>query len=273
MPSASETYQFLTDLPDTDTMPVMFVGHGNPMNAISDNVFSRTWSQIGRRLPRPNAILCISAHWLTPGTTQVTAMDMPRTIHDFGGFPRMLFEQHYPAPGAPGYAEKTMDLVRKAEVIADYQWGLDHGTWSVLIKMFPAADIPVYQLSIDYGKVAQYHYQLAQEIKALRDKGVLIVGSGNLVHNLSSLRWEAGPYDWAIEFDAVITSLIDHGNDQGVVDFESLGSIAQTAHPTHDHFLPLIYTLGLKGGQEQIEYFNDGFDLSSISMRSFFARP
>ena len=142
MPSASETYRSLTELSATDTMPVMFVGHGNPMNAISDNVFSKTWGLVGDRLPRPNAILCISAHWLTPGSTQVTAMDMPRTIHDFGGFPRTLFEQQYPAPGAPGYAEKTIELIRKAEAIADYQWGLDHGTWSVLIKMFPAADVP-----------------------------------------------------------------------------------------------------------------------------------
>ena len=273
MPSTGDTYQSLSDLPDTDTMPVMFVGHGNPMNAISDNVFSRSWTQVGERLARPNAILCISAHWLTPGTTQVTAMDMPRTIHDCGGVPRMLFEQQYPAPGSPGYAEKTIELVRKAEVIADYQWGLDHGTWSVLIKMFPAADVPVYQLSIDYDKAAQYHYEMAKELRALRDKGVLIVGSGNLVHNLSALKWEGDPYDWAIEFDAVMASLIDERNDQGVVDFQKLGSLARTAHPTNDHFLPLLYTLGLKGDHEQIEYFNDEFDLSSISMRSFIAMP
>ena len=158
-------------------------------------------------------------------------------------------------------------------MIADYQWGLDHGTWSVLIKMFPAADVPVYQLSIDYGKPAQYHYELAREVRALRNKGVLIVGSGNLVHNLSALSWEGKPFDWAIEFDAVMTSLLDEGNDQGVVDFQDLGNLAKTAHPTADHFLPLIYTFGLRDNLDRIEYFNDEFDLGSISMRSFVARP
>ena len=273
MPRTSQYYRSLIDLPDTDTMPVMFVGHGNPMNAISDNVFSQTWRRVGECLPRPNGILCISAHWLTPGTTQVTAMEMPRTIHDFGGFPKLLFEQLYPEPGAPGYAERTIELIKKAEVISDYQWGLDHGTWSVLIKMFPAADVPVYQLSIDYGKPAEYHYETARELKALRDKGVLIVGSGNMVHNLSAIRWDGDPYEWAIEFDAVVASLIDERNDRDVVAFQSLGSLAQIAHPTHEHFIPLIYPLGLKDSNEQIEYFNDEFDLSSISMRSFVAKP
>jgi len=273
MADTTGTYRSLTELPATDTMPVLFVGHGNPMNAISDNPFSRSWAAVGERIPRPNAVLCISAHWLTPGSTQVTAMDMPKTIHDFGGFPRVLFEQQYPAPGAPDYAEKTIELIRKAEVIEDYEWGLDHGTWSVLIKMFPDADIPVYQLSIDYAKDPQYHYDLSREIKALRDRGVLVVGSGNLVHNLSAIRLEGEPLDWAIEFDEVMKGLIDRGNDQGVVDFQELGSLARTAHPTIDHFLPLVYALGLKDGRDEIEYFNDEFDMSSVSMRSFIARP
>lgn len=273
MADTTGTYRSLTELPATDTMPVLFVGHGNPMNAISDNPFSRSWAVVGDRIPRPSAILCVSAHWLTPGSTQVTAMDMPKTIHDFGGFPRALFEQQYPAPGAPDYAEKTVELIRKAEVIADYEWGLDHGTWSVLIKMFPDADIPVYQLSIDYAKDPRYHYALSQEIKALRDRGVLVMGSGNLVHNLSAIQLEGEPFDWAIEFDEVMTGLIDDGNDQGVVDFQELGRLARTAHPTIDHFLPLVYALGLKDSRDEIEYFNDEFDMSSVSMRSFIARP
>ncbi len=273
MSNTGDTYRSLAELPATDTMPVMFVGHGNPMNAISDNPFSRSWVEVGESIPRPNAVLCVSAHWLTPGSTQVTAMEMPKTIHDFGGFPKALFEQQYPAPGAPGYAEKTIELIRKAEVIADYEWGLDHGTWSVLIKMFPDADIPVYQLSIDYAKEPQYHYDLSLEIKALRDRGVLVIGSGNLVHNLSAIQWGGEPFDWATEFDEAMKRFIDDGDDQGVVDFKKLGTLARTAHPTVDHFLPLIYSLGLKDSRDEIEYFNDEFDMSSVSMRSFVARP
>jgi len=165
---------------------------------------------------------------------------MPSTIHDFGGFPKELFDLEYPAPGAPDYAKKTIELVRKAEVLADYQRGLDHGTWSVLVKMFPKADVPVYQLSMDYAKPPEYHYELSQDLKKLRQKGVLIVGSGNLVHNLRALRWEESPYDWAVEFDSRLTSFIDEGNDEGVIGFSKLGAAAKMAHPTIDHLLPLM---------------------------------
>ena len=272
-PSSSEAYRQLSALPPSTPMPLLFVGHGNPMNAISDNAFSRSWTAIGAQLPRPRAILCISAHWLTPGSTQVTAMELPRTIHDFGGFPKLLFEQEYPAPGAPEFAQRTVALVRQAELVADYEWGRDHGTWSVLIKMFPQADIPVYQLSIDYAADAQYHYDLAAELRELRDRGVLIIGSGNLVHNLSALDPEGEPHDWAIAFDDALTALLDRRDDQGVIAFQGLGEAARLAHPTPDHFLPLLYVLGLKGADERIDYFNAAFDLSSISMRSFVARP
>ena len=267
-----EIYRSLVELPESELMPAMFVGHGNPMNAVSDNVFSRAWEQLGRVLPKPSAILCVSAHWLTPGSTKVTAMDVPRTIHDFGGFPRVLFEQQYPAPGSPEYAARTIELIRKAEVISDYQWGLDHGTWSVLIRMFPKADVPVYQLSIDYAKPAEYHYDLAQELALLRKRGVLLIGSGNVVHNLSAMKWDESPYDWAVEFDEVVASLIDRRDDEGIVKLPGSTSLAKMAHPTLDHLLPLLYVLSVKSANESIEYFNDEFDLSSISMRSFVSR-
>lgn len=266
-------FKTLSALPETETMPFMFVGHGSPMNAISDNTFSRNWAAMGKRVPRPKAVLCISAHWLTPGSTEVTAMDVPQTIHDFGGFPKKLFDQQYPAPGAPDYAKKTIELIRKAEVIADYEWGLDHGTWSVLIKMFPEADVPVYQLSIDYDKELRYHYELARELHELRNKGVLILGSGNLVHNLSALKFDGTKHDWAVEFDETMKSLMDRGDDAKVVDFLSLGTLAKLAHPTHDHFLPLVYALGLRSDRDRIEYFNDEIVAGSISMRSIIARP
>jgi 4,5-DOPA dioxygenase extradiol len=250
-------------------MPVLFVGHGSPMNAIQDNEFSREWIAIGQKIPTPKAILVISAHWITPGETKVTAMDKPETIHDFGGFPQKLYEQQYPAPGTPEYAKKTIELIKRVKVLPDYDWGLDHGTWSVLLKMYPEAKIPVYQLSIDYSQPLQYHYDLAKELQPLRYEGILIIGSGNLVHNLLTLRYHQPPYDWAIEFDQKITTFIDQGNDQAVVDFQKLGRLAQLAHPMYDHFLPLIYALALRETNDQVEYFNSAFDMSSISMRSF----
>lgn len=265
--------QKLLDLPRSDTMPFIFVGHGNPMNAILDNEFSREWARVGSELPRPTAILCISAHWLTPGSTQVTAMDLPETIHDFGGFPQDLFDMQYPAPGAPDYAQKTIELIRKTEVIEDYRWGIDHGTWSVLVKMFPDADIPVYQLSMDYSREPQYHYDLARELAELRNHGVLIIGSGNLVHNLGMLGSGGTSPDWALEFDELMKDHIDRGNHKGVIDFLKLGPVAKMAHPTHEHFLPLLYSLGLRTDRDELTYFNDSFDFGSISMRSVLAVP
>jgi 4,5-DOPA dioxygenase extradiol len=254
--------------PSTDKMPVLFVGHGNPMNAIIRNEFHNTWQQLGKELPRPKAILSVSAHWLTRGTF-VTAMENPKTIHDFGGFPKELFDQQYPAPGAPDLASVTMQLVKTAEVKDDYQWGLDHGTWSVLLPMYPKADIPVFQLSIDYYKPPQYHYELAQQLKELRRKGVLIIGSGNIVHNLGMVDFEGKTvFSWAQEFDEKMKGFISAGDHQGVIQYDKLGNIAKMAVPTNDHFLPLIYTLGLQDKKDEISYFNDRIDLGSVSMRS-----
>lgn len=257
----------LTNFKPGDALPVMFVGHGNPMNAIETNEYHKTWQQIGSALPRPKAILVVSAHWLTNGT-YVTAMEKPPTIHDFGGFPDELFAQQYPAPGAPAMAEETQRLVTKTKVGKDLEWGLDHGTWSVLLPMFPKADIPVFQLSIDYSKPPQYHYELAKELAALRKRGVLIMGSGNIVHNLRMVNWNGPAYDWAIEFDDKIKKFIDSSDHASVINYQNLGKIAQLAVPTNDHYLPLLYILGLQNQNESFSYFNDRCEMGSLSMRS-----
>jgi 4,5-DOPA dioxygenase extradiol len=253
-------------------LPMMFVGHGNPMNAILDNSFTKTWKEIGKQLPRPKAILSISAHWLTRYGTKVTAMEKPETIHDFGGFPKELFDQQYPAPGAPDFAKQTRRLIPSPEVSLDYDWGLDHGTWSVLLPMFPLADIPVYQLSIDYSKPPQFHYDLGKLLKSLRERGVLIIGSGNVVHNLSAMRLGEHPYDWALEFDDKIGEWISARNHQAIVDFQKLGTLASIAHPTHDHYLPLLYILGMQDKSDKLEFFNSEIDMGSVSMRSVLFR-
>ncbi|RYE23316.1 MAG: 4,5-DOPA dioxygenase extradiol [Sphingobacteriales bacterium] len=260
--------KWVDDQPVSDTMPALFVGHGSPMNAILQNEFNDKWHQLGENLPRPKAILSISAHWLTRGT-YVTSMEKPKTIHDFGGFPKELFDAEYPAPGAPDLATETMKLIKSTEVKDDHQWGLDHGTWSVLLPMYPKADIPVFQLSIDYYQSPQYHYELAKELAALRKKGVLIMGSGNIVHNLRMIDFEGKcKFDWAYEFDDKIKSFIEHGDDAGVVNYHKLGSIADMAVPTNDHYLPLLYSLGVKNSKDEVEFFNDKMDAGSISMRS-----
>ncbi|WP_372679910.1 4,5-DOPA dioxygenase extradiol [Desulfosarcina sp.] len=253
---------------ETGPMPVLFVGHGNPMNAIQDTAFSTVWDALGPRLPRPEAILCISAHWLTPGETRVSVTTRPKTIHDFSGFPYQLFEQRYPAPGAPGIARQVLELVDDRRVIADDRWGLDHGAWSVLGRMFPAADIPVFQLSLDYRMTPMDHYQMASQLKPLRDQGVLIMGSGNLVHNLKAMRSDGQPYDWAVAFDGKMAEFMDRGEDLAVVNFQKLGDLAKKAHPTWDHILPLVYTLAQRDETDRVNFFNAGFDLASISMRS-----
>lgn len=257
-------------LAPSDRLPVMFVGHGNPMNAIEDNVFHRTWQEIGKKLPRPQAILCISAHWLTKGT-KVASMAHPKTIHDFGGFPKKLFDQQYPAPGSPEYAKLTADLVKYTHVQQDEGWGLDHGTWSVLLPMYPLADIPVFQLSLDYDQPMTYHYEIGKQLSKLREKGVLIIGSGNLVHNLAKVDFSgtAFVYDWAREFDAKFTDWMLKGDHASILNYQKLlGTTATMAHPTYDHLLPLFYILGLQQKNEKITFFNDQFDASSISMRS-----
>lgn len=258
------------DLPMTPRMPTLFVGHGSPMNAIEDTPYSRGWRELGARLPVPKAILVVSAHWMTRGVTLVHLKDHPVTIHDFGGFPDELFAQRYPAPGAPGYAEATIDLVKNHHIEPDERWGLDHGAWSVLIQMFPKADIPVFQLSIDLSRSPEEHFALAGELKALRERGVMIIGSGNLVHNLRAIAWGGGPaHDWAEAFDARMAEAIGKGDYKSVVDAPKLGRIAQLAHPTFEHFFPALYPLAVADKADQLSFFNEGIDLGSISMRSF----
>jgi len=258
----------LADLKSSIKMPALFIGHGSPMNAIDDNPFRQSWVELGQKLPTPNAVLSISAHWITRGTTKVTAMETPKTIHDFGGFPNELYQQYYPAKGSPLFADDTIKMVSNPSILPDMDWGLDHGTWSVLLPMYPKAQIPVYQLSIDYTKPPQFHYDLGLQLKALRDKGVLIIGSGNIVHNLGAMDYANKPYEWALEFDNTIKNDIDARNHQGVISFQNLGTIAKLAHPSYDHFLPLLYILALQEENEEVSYFNDSFDLGSISMRS-----
>jgi 4,5-DOPA dioxygenase extradiol len=257
-------------LSPSERMPVMFIGHGSPMNAIEDNAYSQSWHAMGKVLPRPQAILSISAHWLTSGT-KVTAMSKPKTIHDFGGFPKKLFDTEYPAPGTPEFAKLTAELVTYSHVQTDESWGLDHGTWSVLLPMYPAADIPVYQLSLDYDQPPTYHYEIGKQLSKLRDKGVLIIGSGNLVHNLRDLDWSGANkvYDWALEFDSKFTEWMNKGDITSILNYQKiLGKTATMAHPSYDHLLPLFYVLGLQQKNEQITYFNEQFDMASISMKS-----
>ena len=255
-------------LPSTAPMPALFVGHGNPMNAISDNEFVRGWRKVGESLPAPRAVLCISAHWQTSGTA-VTAMEHPRTIHDFGGFPRALYEVKYPAPGSPQIAGETKESIRKTIVGLDQEWGLDHGCWSVALHLFPDASIPVIQLSLDYTKPAQWHYDLAKELSALRRKGILIVGSGNIVHNLGMMEWgkEEG-FDWAVTANENVKKFIaEHAHDK-LVNYESLGREMQLAVPTPEHYLPLLYVLALREEKDPLSFFNDKTELGSVSMTS-----
>lgn len=249
--------------------PVLFIGHGSPMNGIEDNEFSGTWEKLGRDLVAPAAVLCISAHWFTKGTF-VTAMEQPRTIHDFYGFPKALFDVQYPAPGDPELAKETASLVNGTTVGLDHEWGLDHGTWSVVRRMFPEAKIPVLQLSIDHSKDPKFHYELANELSSLRSKNVLIIGSGNMVHNLRIMNWklpESG-YDWAVEMNEKFKSLIANGDHTPLLNYESLGEAGRLAIPTPEHYLPLIYALGLKEKNEEPTFFNDKTVMGSVSMTS-----
>lgn len=263
----NDLHKLLENRQAPERMPLLFVGHGSPMNAIEVNAFSLQWAELGKQLPIPRAILCVSAHWLTSGT-KVTAMELPRTIHDFGGFPEDLYRQQYPAPGSPELARQAIDMQSEVLIHPDYEWGLDHGTWSVLKPMFPLADIPVFQLSIDYSKAPEYHYSLARQLRELREKGVLIIGSGNIVHNLGQLQFNGSIPDWAVEFDTRIAGWIANGDNQSIINFLEMGSLAKKAHPSHDHFLPLIYNLGFKFQEEEPDFFNAGFQMGSISMRS-----
>lgn len=253
-------------------MPVLFIGHGSPMNGIEDNIFSRNWAQLAKDIPTPTAVLVISAHWLSRGT-KITAMDFPKTIHDFGGFPEELFAVQYPAPGNPELAKETASIIQTTKVELDHDWGLDHGTWTVVRHMYPNANIPVLQLSIDYTKGPQWHYELAKEINALRKKGVLIIGSGNMVHNLRMVAWDklnepAYGFDWAIAMNEKFKDLISGGDFKPLINYETLGTAAKLAIPTPEHYLPLLYTLGLKNSKDSISFFNDKAVGGSLTMTS-----
>ena len=268
----------LPSLKKSDRMPVMFMGHGSPMNAMGDNEYRRSWQALGTRfgsdMPRPQMVLCISAHWLTQGWW-LTAMAQPKTIHDFGGFPQELFDQQYPAPGDPDAARAISLLVRQRAStplgLDTGAWGLDHGAWGMLKPMFPDADIPVIQLSMDYARAPEDHYALAKQLKALRHRGVLIVGSGNIVHNLQQMQRGAASsqaFDWALEFDQTIGGYVQQGNLDALQNFLKLGSLAKMAHPTHEHFLPLLYAAGAVEAGEPMRFMNTSFQGGSISMRS-----
>ncbi len=273
MMSNQNFYNWTKELTETDTlMPVLFVGHGSPMNAIEDNEFSQRWRKIGEEIPQPKAVVVVSAHWLTRGT-QVTAMNFPKTIHDFGGFPQALFDVHYPAPGNPELANEIKKLIQNPVVELDHDWGLDHGTWSVVKHMYPNADIPVLQLSIDYHQPAHYHYELAKQLLSLRKKGVLIIGSGNMVHNLRMLAWDKMNvdnfgFDWTMELNEIFKNKITNKDHKALMDYQSLHKSASLAIPTPDHYFPLIYTLALQTDNDSVSFFNDKAVAGSLTMTS-----
>jgi 4,5-DOPA dioxygenase extradiol len=253
-------------------MPVLFLGHGSPMNAIEDNEFVQGWIGIGKSLPRPRAILCVSAHWETRGTF-VTAMEKPKTIHDFGGFPEALFEVQYPAPGSPELAKEIKSIIMNKEVDLDYNWGLDHGCWSVIKHLYPNADVPIIQLSLDYNQPPQFHYDLAKELAPLRSKGVLIIGSGNMVHNLGMVAWDklntAGyGFDWAQEAKEKMKSFILTDDHKSLIDYKLQGRAFNLSIPTPEHYLPLLYALALKDEGDKVSIFNDKAVAGSLAMTS-----
>ena len=268
----NELIKMIENKDNTTRMPALFVGHGSPMYAIEENEFVDTWRKLGAELPKPKAILAVSAHWETRGT-QVTAMQNPQTIHDFGGFPQALYDVQYPAPGSPELAKDAIQTVKGTPVTPDERWGLDHGTWSVIRRIYPNADIPVVQLSLDYNKTPQQHYDLAKELASLREKGVMIVGSGNIVHNLRHVAWDRSDdeeygHDWAIEANELVKRLILANDHKSLINYNSLGRAVQLAAPTPDHFLPLLYALALKREDENLSFFNDKAVMGSLTMTS-----
>lgn len=270
--SLNDMHKILEGFSNTERMPVLFLGHGSPMNAIEENQFVEGFRNLAKTLRKPNAILCISAHWYINGT-KVTAMKTPPTIHDFGGFPRELFEVQYPAPGSPELANATKQILSPAIVELDQKWGLDHGAWSVIKHFYPNADVPVIELSIDYTKSPDYHYELAKQLGSLRDKGILIIGSGNIIHNLGLVDWanfnkDDFGFDWAKEAKDTINQWLLDGNFEPVIHYEKQFRAIQLAVPTPDHYLPLIYALGLKSKADKIELFNDKMVAGSLSMTS-----
>jgi 4,5-DOPA dioxygenase extradiol len=254
----------------TEPMPSIFFGHGNPMNALAHNAYTEGWRALGASMPRPRAVLSVSAHWYLPGTF-VTTSHAPRTIHDFGGFPKELYEVQYPAPGSTELAERVRELLAPFPVGTDERWGLDHGTWSVLCHVFPGADVPVVQLSMDETQPAEFHYELAERLAPLRDEGVLVIGSGNLVHNLHAYAWgrhAVEPLDWAVRFEEQARALMLKGDHAPLIAYETLGRDARLSAPTPDHYLPLLYVLALRRASDEVSFPVEGFDGGSVSMLS-----
>jgi 4,5-DOPA dioxygenase extradiol len=268
----NELNKWTDPLDSTEKMPVLFLGHGSPMNAIEENEFVQGFRNIGKTIPKPNAILCVSAHWETRGTF-VTAMPKPMTIHDFGGFPQALFDVQYPAPGSPELASETKAIVKKTNVGLDDKWGLDHGAWTVIKHLYPKADVPIIQMSLDYNQPASYHYELAKELNTLRKKGVLIIGSGNMVHNLGMLAWDKlntdnYGFDWALEASDKMKKFILSNDHHQLIHYKSQGKAFDLAIPTPEHYLPLLYALALKGEKENVSLFNDKAVAGSLTMTS-----
>lgn len=253
----------------TEKLPALFIGHGSPMNALEENEFVKGWKEAGTHLLKPRTILCISAHWETRGTF-VTAMEEPKTIHDFYGFPKSLFNVQYPAPGSPELAAEVKKVIKGADVGLDFEWGLDHGSWSVVKHLYPNADIPIIQMSLDYSKPASYHYEIGKELNSLRRKGVLIIGSGNMVHNLRIIDWSKPDqgFDWAIEANEKLRKFILGKNHKSLIHYKSAGKEMALSIPTPEHYLPLLYTLALQENNEEVSLFNDKTIMGSISMTS-----
>lgn len=270
--SATRTLEDLkATLSPSDRMPLVFLGHGSPMNAIEDTAYSRAWTTLGQTLPRPKAILVVSAHWMTRGTTLVDVSAMPKTIHDFYGFPDALFAQKYPAPGNPGLAREVVSLLASHHAEEDDTWGLDHGAWTVLKFLYPDADVPVFQVSIDMSKDLDYQLEIGKALSELRNRGVLILGSGNVVHNLRAVQWGAGarPHDFALEFDSLFADKL-HARDFGALaNRDGLGSLLDIAHPSVDHYLPALTIAGASDAGDDLTFMTDAIDLGSISMRSY----
>ncbi|MCS6990631.1 MAG: 4,5-DOPA dioxygenase extradiol [Chitinophagales bacterium] len=264
---------FADALPQHDRpMPVLFIGHGSPMNGIELTPFAQQWIALGKEIPRPEAVVCISAHWLTNGTW-VTAMKQPRTIHDFYGFPEELYQVQYPAPGNEALARDICSLITKTQVGLNHDWGLDHGTWTVVRRMYPDADIPVLQVSIDFDRPPSFHYELGRQLNELRRRRVLVIGSGNMVHNLRLLSWQKHPdesfgYDWALEANELFKKLIASRNHKQLISYEQLGAAVRKAVPTPDHFYPLLYVLGMQEDKEEVRFFNDQSVMGSVTMTS-----
>lgn len=272
MKNLNDLEKFSDHLNWSEKIPALFIGHGSPMNAIEDNEFVKGFKSLSQSIQKPKAIICISAHWFTKGT-KVTAMETPPTIHDFGGFPQALFDIQYPANGNPVLAKETQTLLMPTPVELDEKWGLDHGTWTVLRHFYPKADVPVIQLSIDYSKPAAYHFELATRLAILRHKGILIMGSGNIIHNLrlvdfANINKDNYGYDWAIEARETLNNLIINGDFKSLMNYEKLGRAVQLAIPTPDHYLPLIYALGLKSKDDKVSFVNDKLLGGSLSMTS-----